>query len=171
MSRRAWYLLVGVAFAVHNSEEAFAAGRLLTFMQSYAPAFVRGFYAGITIAELQINLIILTALGFAVSMAAASSRGSSASVFAMLVLAAVLALNALLHVGFSIGTRSYMPGVMTALLITLPLSLLLLVKARREAWLPTSAFWAVVPAAVFVHGPVLAVFLRISLLLLRMRMQ
>lgn len=167
MSRRAWYLLVGVAFAVHNGEEALAAGRLLEFMQAHAPAFVGALYAGITISELQTSLLMLTAIGFFVSALAASSPRSPASAFGMMVFAAVLALNGLLHIGLSVTSRSYMPGVVTALLITLPLSMLLLLRARREAWTSTWVFWAVVPAAVLIHGPVLVSFLQTSLLVLR----
>ena len=167
MSRRAWYLLVGVAFAVHNGEEALAAGRLLEFMRAHAPAFVGALYAGITISELQTSLLMLTALGFVVSALAASSPRSSASACGMMVFAAVLALNGLLHIGLSMTSRSYMPGVVTALLITLPLSMLLLLRARREAWTSTWVFWAVVPAAVLIHGPVLVSFLQTSLLVLR----
>jgi hypothetical protein len=159
MSRRAWYFVIGVAFAVHNGEEALAAERLLAFMQTHAPAFLHDVYAEVTVSELQINLLILTVLGFVVSMVSARSPGAFASVFGMLVFAAVLTLNALAHIGFSMASRSYMPGVVTSILITLPLSLLLLHRARREAWVSTSAFWAVFPAAAFLHGPVLAALL------------
>jgi hypothetical protein len=52
-----------------------------------------------------------------------------------------------------------MPGLVTALLITLPVSLLLLRRARQETWVSTAAFWAVMPVAVLIHGPLLVAFL------------
>ena len=118
MSRRSCYLLVGFAFAIHNGEEALHAGRLLQFMQSEAPGFLRDFYAGITVVELQANLLILTLLGFVVTAVARRSSTTLASAFGMMVFAAVLGLNAFLHIGLSIASRSYMPGLVTALLIT-----------------------------------------------------
>ena len=166
MSRSAWYLLVGLAFAVHNSEEGLAAGRLLEFLQSDAPRFLRELYAGITVFELQVGLIVLTALGIVVTAVAVRSSTASASAFGMMVFAAVLGLNAVAHIGLSIAARSYVPGLVTAIVITLPVSVLLLLRARREAWLSTSVFWAIFPVAALVHGPLLAAFLRISLMLL-----
>lgn len=171
MSRSAWYLLVGLAFAVHNTEEALQARRLLEFVQSHAPRFLREFYAGITVFELQVGLIILTALGIVVTVITVRSSTASASVFANMVFAAVLGLNAVAHIGLSIAARSYMPGLVTAIVITLPVSVLLLLRARREAWVSTPVFWAVLPVAALVHGPLLAAFLRISLMLLRQWMR
>lgn len=166
MSRSAWYLLVGLAFALHNGEEALAAWRLLEFLQSDAPRFLREFYAGITVFELQVGLIILTALGIVVTVVTVRSPTASASAFGMMVFAAVLGLNAVAHIGLSIAARSYVPGLVTAIAITLPVSVLLLLRARREAWVTPSVFWAVLPVAVLVHGPLLAAFLQISLMLL-----
>lgn len=167
MSRRSWYLLVGFAFAVHNGEEALTARRLLRFMQSDAPGFVRDFYAGITVGELQASLLVLTVLGVVVTGVAMRSSTTSASAFGMMVFAALLGLNALAHIGLSIASRSYMPGVATAVSITLPVSALLLLRGKHEAWVSTSAFWAVVPVAAVLHGPGLGAFLRASLLLMR----
>ena len=128
---------------------------------------MRDFYAGITVFELQANLLILSALGFVVAAVAVRSSSASASAFGMMVFAALLGLNALLHIGLSIASRSYMPGLVTALLTTLPVSALLLHRARREAWVSTPAFWAVLPAAAVIHGPALGTFLRTTLLLMR----
>lgn len=167
MSRPSCYLLVGFTFALHNGEEALTARSLLRFMQSDAPGFLRDFYAGITVFELQANLLILTVLGFVVTAVAVRFSTISASAFGMMVFAALLGLNALLHIGLSIASRSYMPGLVTAVLITLPVSVLLLLRAQHEAWVSTSAFWAVMPVAAVIHGPVLGTFLRTSLLLMR----
>jgi heme/copper-type cytochrome/quinol oxidase subunit 4 len=167
MSRRSCYLLVGVAFALHNGEEALTARRLLRFMQAEAPAVLGDVYAGLTVVDLHASLLILTVLGLVVTAVAVRSSATSAAAFGMMVFAAVLGLNAFLHLGLSIAAWSYMPGVATALLITLPVSALLLRRAKQEAWVSTPAFWAVLPAAVLIHGPALAMFLGASSLLLR----
>ena len=118
MSRRAWVLLVGAAFAVHTG----AASRV--------PA-------------------------------------APASGFAMMVFAALLGFHAVAHLGLAVVARAYMPGLVTALLINLPLSAMLLLHARREGWVSRAAFWAVIPVGLVLHGPVLAAFLRMNIALLR----
>lgn len=167
MNRRAHYLLVGLAFALHNGEEALAARGLLRFMQSEAPGFLGHVYAGITVVQLRADLLVVTVLGFAATAAAVRFSTSSASALGMLVFAALLGLNALLHVGLSVAAGSCMPGLGTAVLITLPVSATLLLRARREAWVSTRSLWAVVPIAALLHGPVLGVFLRTSSRLMR----
>ncbi len=167
MSRRSCYLLAGLAFALHNGEEALAAGNLLRFMRSDAPGFLREFYAGITVYELRVSLVVVTVLGFVVTAFTVRRSATAAAAFVMLVLAALLGLNALVHIGLSIAAGSYMPGLATAVLISLPVSALLLLRARRETWVPAPALWAVMPVAALLHGPVLGTFLRASALLMR----
>jgi hypothetical protein len=134
MSRRSAYLLVGVSFAIHNAEEGFAARRFIDFMQSRAPDFLREVYAGITVPELQVNLLILTMLGLGVTLVTMRTHMSPVSALAMIMFAVLLGLNALAHAGLSIFARVYMPGLITALVINLPVSVMLLRRARREAW-------------------------------------
>jgi uncharacterized membrane protein YoaK (UPF0700 family) len=167
-NRRWRYLLTALAFAVHNGEEALAAERLLDFARTRAPSFLRDFYAGITPSELQASLLILTAVGLVVTAIAARSPGAPGSAFAMTVFAALLGLNAVAHIGLAFVARSYMPGLMTALLINLPLSATLILHARRETWVSPAALWAVFPVGVVLHGPVLAAFLRMNIAMLRM---
>ena len=166
-NRRSWYLLTAFAFAVHNGEEALAAQRLLDFARTRAPSFLRDFYAGITPSELQASLLILTVLGLVVTAAAARFPGAPASAFAMSVFAALLGLNALAHIGLAFVARTYMPGLVTALLVNLPLSTMLLRHAWREGWVSPAAFCAVIPIGVVLHGPILAAFLRMIIAMLR----
>lgn len=89
----------------------------------------------------------------------------------MLVFAAVMCLNGLAHAGFSIAWHSYMPGALTAVCVTIPVSLSLLIRSHREAWIAPSLRWTLAPAAIVVHGPVLAAlipfFVRLARLLTR----
>jgi hypothetical protein len=167
ISRRSWYVLLALAFAVHNGEEALAAAGLIEFMQTRAPGFLREFYSGVTPAELQASLLILTALGLGVTAAAARAPVAPASAFAMMVFGTLIGLNAVAHIGLAMVARTYMPGLVTALLINLPLALIMLVRARREGWVASAAFWAVFPVGFVLHGPVLAVLLRMNIALLR----
>ena len=169
-SRRSWYLILGVAFCLHNSEEWLLAPQILQFMQSDAPSFLRDFYAGITVSELQGILLILTAILLAVIAIAAVFAAAAASAFAMMALAALLGLNAVFHVVLFIQTGVYVPGLVTAVLVSLPVAAALLVQARRQRWAPGPAFWAAVPVAVLVHGPVLDALFKMSLSLVRGRL-
>lgn len=167
MSRRSWFLILGLAFALHNGEEAIRAAHMLQFMQSDAPGFLRDAYAGITVSELQGSLLILTGLVFLGIAVAAVFSAAAASAFGMMVLAALLGLNGVFHIVLSLQAGAYMPGLATALLISLPVSVTLLVRARQQRWVPARAFWTVLPAAVLIHGPVLGAVLRVSLGLVR----
>ena len=167
MSRRSWYLILGLALALHNGEEALRATYLLHFMQTDAPGFLRDVYAGITVSELQGSLLILTAIAFLGIVVATVFSSAAASAFGMMVLAALLGLNAVFHIVLSIQTETYMPGLITAVLISLPVSVTLLVRARQQRWVSAAAFWAVLPVAVLIHGPVLDAIFRVSLRLMR----
>lgn len=167
MSRRSWYLILGLAFGLHNSEEWLLAPQMLQFMQTEAPGFLRDVYAGITASEFQGILIILSAVLFLVIAIAAVFAEAAASVFAVMVVAALLGLNAVFHIVLFIQTGVYLPGLVTAVVVSVPVSAAVLVQARRQRWTPGPAFWAVVPVAVLVHGPVLDAFFKVSLSLVR----
>ena len=168
MSRRSWYLVLGLALFLHNAEEILRATHMLRFMQLDAPGFLREAYAGITVSELQGILLILTAITFLGIVVAAVFPAAAASAIGMMALAALLALNAVFHIVMSIQYRAYLPGLVTALLITLPVSVTLLVRARQQRWVPAGVFWTILPASVLIHGPVLDVLFRTSLSLARL---
>jgi len=162
VSRTSWYLSIATAFAIHNAEEGAAAARLLSFMQAGAPVFLRDFYSGMQVNDLRISLAILTAAGVGVTLFSVLRSKAAGSAFAMLVFAAVIGVNALAHIALAIAAGTYMPGLITALVLTLPLSVVIAVRGKRERWVPSVAYWSVIPLALLVHGPVLAGFIRFS---------
>src|SRR5687767_3412545 len=121
---------------------------MIELMQSRAPSFVRAFYAGMTVSDLRISLLILTILSVLVATIAARSPARTSSSYVMLVFAGLIGFNALVHVVLSLAFRAYMPGLLTALLLTLPVSIVLLVRGRRERWVSPNLYWTVLPAAV-----------------------
>ena len=167
MNRRSWYLLTAVAFALHNAEEAAAASRMLDLMQSRAPMFLRSLYAGIQVSELRASLLVLTLAALGLAIAASRAPNVPGWSYVMLLLGAVIGLNALAHLGLAIAFGTYMPGLITALVLTLPVSVAVLVHGWRDRWVVPAAFWTLMPAAVVVHGPVLAVFIGTSIRVLR----
>jgi hypothetical protein len=166
ISRRSWCLILALAWILHDSEEWLLAPQILSFMQSDAPGFLRDAYAGITGSELQAVLLILTAVLLVIIAIAAVFRGA-APAFAMMVVAALLGLNAVFHVVLFIHTGVYAAGLVTAVLVSLPVAAALLVQARRQRWTAAPVFWAAVPVAVLVHGPVLDVLFKVSLSVVR----
>lgn len=168
VSQRAWYLVIGLAFAVHNAEEGMAAERLREFMQFDAPMAFRTFYAGITAGELRWSLAILTGVGLVVTALAVRRPLSRRAAYVMLVFAAVIGLNALAHLAFSGVARTFMPGLVTAVLITLPVAIVVCLRARRDRWVSTTAYWTAFPMALVIHGPVLALSVRATIDTLRL---
>ena len=168
ISRRWWCLILGLAFSLHNSEEWLLTPQMLQFMQTDAPGFVRDAYAGITAGELRGILLILNAILLLVIGIAAVFSSAASSAFAVMVIAALFGLNAVFHIVLFVQTGIYAPGLVTAVLISLPVAAAVLVQARRQRWTPRPAFWAVLPVAVVVHGPVLDAFFKMSLSLVRL---
>ena len=158
--RRRWYILLAVVFALHNAEEALAAHRLVELMQTRSPALLRDLYAGVDAQGLRTGLVILTIAGLVVSAAASSRPHAPAAAYAMIVFAAVLVINVFGHLALSLFFGAIMPGLLSAVLLMGPMSAAVLVRAVRESWIPPAARWTVVPAALLVHGPLLAAFIR-----------
>ena len=163
LSRRSWCFILSLAWVLHDSEEWLLATQMLQFMQSDAPDFVRHVYFGITVPELQAVLLTLTSVVLVVIATAAFFASTVTAAFGTMVLAALLGVNAVFHIALFVDTGAYAPGLLTGVMVSLPIAVALLVQARRQRWTPTPAFLAVVPAAVLVHGPVLDVLFRISL--------
>ena len=138
MSRRAWFWALGVAFASHNAEEWIAAPLLLQQLQSRAPAFVRGFYTDVQVDDLRRNLVVLSLIGLVVAAIAARSPTSRAWSYGMLGFAALIGLNGLTHVAFSLIWREYMPGTLTAVLVTVPISAALFLRSRHDGWIASN---------------------------------
>ena len=85
----------------------------------------------------------------------------------MLVFAAVIGLNALAHLALSGVARTFMPGLVTAVLMTLPVAIVVCLRARRDRWVSTTAYRTAFPMALVIHGPVLALFVRATIDTLR----
>jgi|SRR5687767_9905529 len=159
--------MAAVAFAVHNVEEGIGAPALLQLMQSRAPDFVRSFYSEIRAPDLRGSLVILSAIGFCLAAIASRRITSRVWSYVMVVFGAVMGLNGLAHVAFSIAWDDYMPGTLTAVSVTIPVSLALLMRSHREAWIAPSLRWTLAPAAIVVHGPVLAALIPLLVRLAR----
>ncbi|HPM77366.1 MAG TPA: HXXEE domain-containing protein [bacterium] len=142
---RAMLLLIPVFFTLHNLEEAggvetLTDGRLQHIMY-------------VTADQTLVAIILGTLLGWALAVACWSAPRGSKRLHVLLGLQAILALNILTHVGGTIMTASYIPGVLTALLLELPLTVFLFRRARREEILSRRAMAITFLAALLAYGP------------------
>ena len=142
------------AMALHNLEEALTFGRYLPLVRERAPAVARPLVAGVTYRQLLVALAAATLLAVAVAGWAWLRPHSRAARWGALVLQAVMAINVVSHAAAAlVVTRGYAPGLVTALLLELPLSVYVFRRASRERWLRRGALRLIAPAALLVHGP------------------
>ena len=80
--------------------------------------------------------------------------------YALVVVQAVMTVNVGVHVAFAVLLGGYAPGLLTAVLVEAPASVLVLRQLRRSAWM-TRTQWRLLPwLAAFLHGPGLVALLK-----------
>lgn len=159
MERRTAFLMTVGAFAAHNAEEALAVPYYLRQFATLAPFPLDRLAGAVTTTVFTEGAIVVTAVAALVAAWAIRRPRSPLACWSVLLFQSVVLLNTVPHVVAAIALRGYAPGLVTAIVVNAPLSLYLLVRARRETWVQHRAFAALAPAAVVVHGPGLAVLL------------
>jgi hypothetical protein len=119
-SSRKTFILLIVAFVAHNSEEAF----------SMAGKVVQSPFASIKPMDYRQFLFAVSFLSFAALVAcifALKTKNGRIYLFISTAIASGLLINAFIpHIAIAIYTMQYTPGLVTAVVLNLPLSLLLL---------------------------------------------
>ncbi len=143
--------VIPLALLVHNAEEAAAFPSMLPFVQDRLRG-VLGPWVTLPSADRYLAvLVILTLAVFALWLAAL--RFDSLA-YGLVVWQAAMALNVLNHIGGVVFLRGYAPGVITAVLVEAPVSIVVFRRVRRARWMSRRQWrWALVWAA-FLHGPV-----------------
>jgi uncharacterized protein with HXXEE motif len=138
---RRWAIwLLPVVVALHNLEEAVFFPRYLPRTLGRLPAGVRDWLGPITMDEMAAALALATVIPLVVSLWAAARPASRTALRLVLALWAILLLNAVWHVGVALLLfGGYAPGVITAVALNLPLSVLILRRAMAERWLRQSS--------------------------------
>jgi hypothetical protein len=156
LSRRTAIWLVPALLALHNAEEAATFPRYLPLVRERAPDWARPFVTGVTYEQMLIALAIVTIGPLGIAIWAVARPRSPVAVWSVLLIQAVVLLNAAAHVGSALFIlRGYGPGLATALVVNLPFSLYVLRRAAREQWTTRQGLLALAPAAFVVHGPLL----------------
>jgi len=143
------FWIAAFAFALHNAEEAFG-------ITSLYPEPLRTALEPVSASGVQRALVVVTVLPVALALSVSRGVPGHWSLWLLLLLQATLAINAVAHVVFAFLAEGHAPGVVTAVLLNLPLAFYILRRAWKEGWVSASALWALLPAALFVHGPLLA---------------
>ena len=156
MSRRAVVWLVPILLTLHNAEEALALRACMPRMLRLLPEPFASLQASLSYSTMLGALAVLSALSFLIALAAATRPRSPRTLWALLVLEAVVGVNAIAHLLSAVTVfHGYGPGLATALTINAPFAIYCFGQVRREQWLSTAALRATIPAALLLHGPIL----------------
>lgn len=157
MSHRRVLWLVPLFLALHNAEEAAFFPRYLPFVLARLPAGWRVIAGSVTSGQVWLALAIVILAAAAVAAWAVARPGSAVALWLLLLIQTTVLLNVVWHAAAALVLfRGYAPGLVTALLVNLPFSVYLLRRAAREAWLGRPALWALLPAGLVAHGPLLS---------------
>ena len=128
---RRWRVLalVPVALLLHNLEEALTMRAALPQMQGKWSAFLGRPVSLPSAHQYDVALVLITAFAFALWLAAGRWSGAATALVALQV---VMAVNVLTHVAGAVLLGGYAPGLVTAVLVEAPVSVILFRRLRRE---------------------------------------
>jgi len=136
--------LVPFFFMLHNMEEA-------PFMENWSKRVPLKAHPNISTKQFVIAVTILTLGGFILTFLGVEIWGRPTGYLLILGIQMVLAFNAFVpHIFTTIRFRLYSPGVVSALLFTLPFSFYLFRRALTENLLTWTQFWDLLGLAPFV---------------------
>jgi hypothetical protein len=145
--------LIPILVAVHNVEEALSFPVYLPRVRALAPDWV----PPVTYSQMLLALGVVTLIPLALTAWAMARPDSRAALWAALLFQAIILVNVVSHLAVATFLlHGYAPGVITAVVLNLPFSIYLFRRVARERWLSRRALLALGPAALLVHGPVLA---------------
>lgn len=144
-----WAAAVG-ALAVHNAEEWFFG---LTGWIAKHPWMPGRFLHGDQ-AQFGIALLIVTAAVFAIAVIAVASKAKW-SADTLTCVAYALIINAGSHIAISVASWSLMPGVISSVIVLLPLGLIIVRTLPPMRWTPSAVVTTVIAALAIVMGSLL----------------
>ncbi len=124
LTSRALFILLIVAFIIHNAEEAIT-------ICSHTVENPFSFVQPASCVEFLFSVSVLTFLALILFFVALKSKKESTYLFISTAFATALLLNAFIpHIFVAVYTLHYTPGLISAVLLTLPISILLLIKNK-----------------------------------------
>lgn len=148
--------LVPFFFALHNLEEA-------PFMADWSKQLPIKIHPTVSTRQLAIAVTILTATGFLLTYLGVEYLANRTGYLPVLGIQAILLFNTFVpHLVATIRFCKYSPGVVSAVLITIPFSLYLFRRALHENILSWTQFWILLGVAPFAMVIFALVSLRIG---------
>lgn len=138
-----WIWLGPLAFAVHDSEEIVTLGRWARLHYSELPSFAR-VLADISTAELTTAVLLLLLGYIAAACHGVATVRSGGRPLPFLIASGMLVANGLIHVGQALYFGGYVPGIVTATLITIPYGWLLMIVLARNGIITRATFGSMV---------------------------
>jgi len=150
LSRNAVLGFIGLTLALHNAEEYFAFPAFLASIGPRLPHWFPATRLTEVAHHLPIALLLATVLPLIViGLAAINKR--QALLMAALFVEAILLVNAFAHVLTAVLLQSYVPGLITAVLINLSFGVYVLRRAVGEQWIRVQVAWQLIAAAIALH--------------------
>ena len=135
--------LVPIFFTLHNLEEA-------PFMEGWSKRLPLKIHPPVSTRQFVIAVTILTLAGFLITYFGVEYLASQTGYLLVLGIQAILLFNAFVpHIASTIRFRMYSPGVITAILLTLPFSFYLFRRGLAENILTLTQFWLLLGIAPF----------------------
>ena len=135
--------LVPFFFTLHNLEEA-------PFMERWSKRLPLKIHPAVSTRQFVAAVTILTLAGFLITYLGVEYLNNPAGYLLVLGIQAILLFNAFIpHIALTIRFRMYSPGVVTAVLITLPFSFYLFRRAMAGNILTWTQFWILLGIAPF----------------------
>lgn len=117
-------------------------------MEGWSKRLPLKLHPAITTRQFVIAVTFLTVAGFLITYIALEVLQTTIGYLLVLEMQAILLFNAFIpHIGSTIRFRMYSPGVITAIVITLPFSFYLFRRAFAENVLTSDQFWTVLGIA------------------------
>lgn len=157
MSRRAFLWLVPLFIVLHNLEEMAFMPRLLAELPGKIPPWAAAYLpAGAfppSYRQFLFVLLVVTVLPYGFALLGGARRERGARTFLLAGTQVVMLINVFTHVASMNMLGGYVPGLVSALAINLPFSLVFLGSGLRQGWLKWSDFAYLVPIAIALLGP------------------
>jgi hypothetical protein len=135
--------LVPIVLTIHNIEEA-------PFMEGWSKRLPLNVHQTVSTRQFVIAVTFLTLAGFLVTYLGAGYLANQTGYLMVLGIQAILLFNVFVpHIATTIRFRMYSPGVITAILITLPFSYYLFQRALNENIINWNQFWMLLGIAPF----------------------
>ena len=150
LSRNAVLVLIGLTLSLHNAEEYFAFPAFLASAGQRLPQWFPAGQLQRAAHHLPIALALATVLPLVVIGLALITKRHALLVMALLV-EAILLVNSFAHMLTALLIGTYVPGLVTAIVVNLPFGIYVLRRAVRERWVRAGVAWTLIAAAVALH--------------------